>query len=482
MDRDPFLALQPPLATALADRVEACAGYIPAFGSVKPLIKDHKMKIPLSQWLEQWTLQSSEILPLRLVHKATVGPSQPIASLISPVLEALAAVCTCALGQAANDIVRFCAEHAFSFCPAIATMDVTDAFWKMQERTIMRRTKAVADDNPAILEFFVVSWETLELALHVILQDNFFVAPAFSSAAIYGRFTGCTMGNVVSKPLCEIYYFGAFKEALARLPSLTVFYIRAGGDDSVIMAHSDEDICILHAEMLNADDGWSFELKMMERDQPLSFFDVELRRCLDSNSGLWIVHTGVHFKPTDALLRTHADSFWPRAHQDALLRSHLLRITRLCSTRETVTQAARTVGRLLARRRHPLEDLIDSLRQLEPQFLCDMIPPRHVCDSRGSFLEPWYRPFVPPRPKEAPKLLIKMPFIGPASTVLRRVILETWTGIERFRLSRDDVCITFIPFKCLSRLLPGAKRHPSPLLFGNAVYMIRDSVSSCEET
>ena len=195
VDRDPFLALQPPLATALADGVEACAGYLPAFGSVKPLIKGHKMKIPLSQWLEQWTLQSSEILPLRLVHKATVGPSQPIASLICQVLEALAAVCTCALGQAANDIVRFCAEHAFSFCPAIATMDVTDAFWKMQERTILRRTKAVADDNPAILEFFVVSWETIELALHVILQDNFFVAPAFSSAAIYGRFTGCTMGN-----------------------------------------------------------------------------------------------------------------------------------------------------------------------------------------------------------------------------------------------------------------------------------------------
>ena len=262
------------------------------------------------------------------------------------------------------------------------------------------------------------------------------------------------------------------------MPSLTVFYIRAGGDDSLIMAHSDEDIRILHADMLNADDGWSFELKMMERDQPLSFFDVELRRCLDSNHGLWIVQTGVHFKPTDALLRTHADSFWPRAHQDALLRSHLLRITRLCSTRETVTQAARTVGRLLARRRHPLEDLIDSLRQLEPQFLCDMIPPRHVCDSRDSFLVPWYRPFVPPRPKKAPKLLIKMPFIGPASTVLRRVILETWTGIERFRLSRDDVCITYIPFKCLSRLLPGAKRHPSALLFGNAVYMIRDSVSS----
>ena len=64
----------------------------------------------------------------------------------------------------------------------------------------------MADDNPEILEFFVVAWETLELALRVVLQDNFFVASAFSSPALYGRFVGCTMGNVVSKALCEIYY------------------------------------------------------------------------------------------------------------------------------------------------------------------------------------------------------------------------------------------------------------------------------------
>ena len=79
INRDPFLALQIPLAVTLATKIEAVAGYIPAYGPVKPLIKDHKMKIPVQEWLDRWSVQSTEVLPIRLVHKATVGPSQPVA-------------------------------------------------------------------------------------------------------------------------------------------------------------------------------------------------------------------------------------------------------------------------------------------------------------------------------------------------------------------------------------------------------------------
>ena len=254
--------------------------------------------------------------------------------------------------------------------------------------------------------------------------------------------------------------FGAFREALGRLPGLSIFYIRAGGDDSVIMAHSDDDIRTLHCEMVNADDGWGFELKLMGDNNWLSFFDVELHRCWEPSARRWTIQTGVHFDPPDALLRTHAESLWPRVHQDALLRAHLLRITRLCSTHETVARAVQNVGYLLARRRHPLEGLIEALRRLNPQFLIDMLPERVMCSGSCSFLSPWYKSFVPPRPKRAPKVMIKMPFIGPQTPALKRIILDMWLGSGKFKLARDDVCITFVPFKCLSRLLPRGQVAP----------------------
>ena len=420
---DPFLALQKPLAWTLMESIRSAASYAPSFGPLKPLIKDHKMKESLEEWLDKWSFQKPSILPLRLVHKATVGPSQPVAVLVAPVLEALAACCSCALGQAAGDVVDFFAKRTFSYKPALAVMDVTDAFWRMQEGTILRRTKRVAVDNPKVLEFFNVAWETLEVAVRLVLQDNFFVAPAFSCVALYGRFTGCTMGNVVSKALCEIYYFGAFREALQTCPFLSIVYVRAGGDDSVIVARCDEDIQLLHSHMELADDHWKFELKLMGADDCLSFFDVSLRRVFSPDVQGWVIQTGVFFKPSDALMRTHAGSFWGKTHQEALLRAHVLRVAKFCSEQGLVSDAAQKVGILLARRLHPLDSLMNSLQVLGPCFLVDNMPERDRVEVGTTFLEPWYRAWMPHKRGPVTKLVFKVPFLGGWTNSVKEAVL-----------------------------------------------------------
>ena len=122
--------------------------------------------------------------------------------------------------------------------------------------------------------------------------------------------------------LCRIYYF-CLKEAINKVGKEKFIYVKSGGDDALILAWKETDIEELITQLNLLPDNWTYELRKPENGS-LPFFDTRLV-LRPSDKGQWIIDTGVYFKPTDLLNRTHATSFWSWDHQEALLRSHLHR-------------------------------------------------------------------------------------------------------------------------------------------------------------
>ena len=124
----------------------------------------------------------------------------------------------------------------------------------------------------------------------------------------------------------------------------------------------------MHECLNELPDGWRYELRrplVTENDSSLSFFDVMLFLRSNFERTEWWFDTGIFFKPADRLFRTHADSFWSWDHAEALIRSHLDRTARICSSMDLATEALRKLGWMLARRRHNFESLVLSLKRLK---------------------------------------------------------------------------------------------------------------------
>ena len=194
---------------------------------------------------------------------------------------------------------------------------------------------------------------------------------------MFGVILGCAMGNVVSMPLCRIYYFSSLNEALDLAGRQNFIYCKSGGDDAILIAWNEQAIERMHACLNELPDGWTYELRkptLTDSVASLPFFDVLLLLKNNFESTEWWFETGIYFKPADRLCRTHADSWWSWDHAEALIRSHLDRTARICSTTELAAEALCKLGWMLARRQHTFENLILSLKRLRTVFLAE-------CDS-----------------------------------------------------------------------------------------------------
>ena len=461
----------PPLATRIAETLADTANYLPTFGAVKPLLKDHKLPCSLETALAR--APPCEPLPLRLTHDATVGPTNAIAGLVNPVLEMLAKRCALALAQAGHEVVQFAARTRFAARPSVGVADVSDAFWTMLDHVVYERVTYVAAQNPDVLVLFNTHIDTIIDVLRLVFCDNFFIALGYSAAIIVGRFVGCTMGNQISKASCEIYYFEAIRQGLQVAPAGQIIFVRAGGDDSIIIAWSDHAIRSLLDAMRNLHDGWSYTLKLMDSDNELAFFDVRVRRRQLPESHFWVLDTEVFFKEADTLMRTWASSFWSDTHAEALLRAHLLRVCRYCSTVEGAVVSAQALGVVLARRQHPLENMLQSFARLRPHFLVDTVKHTdHVGPQNTPAIHPWSHRQCADKARP-PKIVLSFPFCGATQPHVRRIIVDTWrTAFPTHHLTATDICTPSTPFRSLTRLLPCGKPSPPLLLSSCVVYCI----------
>ena len=141
-------------------------------------------------------------------------------------------------------------------------------------------------------------------------------------------------------------------------------------------------------------DNWTYEVRKPNQ-HGLPFFDTNLM-IQASDEGLWTIETGVYFKPTDLLNRTHASSFWSWDHQEALMRSHLHRIAKICTNTGAATKGLNEMGKMLAKRGHPMENIIYSFERLNPQFLADQEQERRT-------LSPEHSPPLPSSVNGSPK-------------------------------------------------------------------------------
>ena len=167
-------------------------------------------------------------------HKAIEGPTAAIAEIIGPILECLSALCCLALAQASFDIALFLRKFKFSSKLAFAAIEVENAFWAMIKEKCLQRVKDLALRFPEVLNFYGITVDGLILALELI-WDNFFVAMT-QFGPLYGTILGCTMGNVVSMPLCRISYFSSLNEALDMAGRHNFLYGKSGGDDAILIA------------------------------------------------------------------------------------------------------------------------------------------------------------------------------------------------------------------------------------------------------
>ena len=194
---------------------------------------------------------------------------------------------------------------------------------------------------------------------------------------------------------------------------------------------------------------------MLDKEDKLPFFDVLLQLKQDPHDHLWFLETSVFFKEADELRRTHASSFWSWDHAEALLRSHLDRIAKICSSPHTTLEALETLGTLLARRGHPLEQLILSFRRLNPSFLAESevsaVTLDEGAEGMGGIFGSW-------KPDEVPftkRLAGTIPFGGPVNEQVKRITAEFLNEIaKRIReASEAEVVVTVnnSPFKNLTR-------------------------------
>ena len=448
----------------------------PSFGPLKPLIKDHKMtQSELQDFLDP-NKPITKTVPIRLTHKATDGPTNGLAEAVGPVFEAFAKVCKLSLTQASTDVAAFVNKYRFRSKPGMGALDVENAFWAMRKELCIWRIERLSRRFPEILEFFGISLRALTAVLDVIWEDNFFVAMG-PLGPIFGRVLGCTMGNITSMPLCRVYYFCSLEEAIGQVGRGGFIYCKSGGDDALCLVWDEEDLRRLHRELNELPDGWSYEMRLPDEEGKLSFFDVMLERKEDTNEGGWIIETSVFFKPADGLLRTNAKSFWSWDHAEALVRSHLDRIAKVCSTTQGTVEGMRKLGVILARREHPLEQLFLSFCRLNPSFLAERDEERRWIE-RGEWEDIEVFGIWEPEEMNLKKRLAgTIPFGGPVNEVVKRITAEFLQEIARRLKGNSDleieVTVSNSPFKCLTRILPVAKICAPKLLGNNLVYKIQ---------
>ena len=456
------------------------AHFLPSFCPLKPHIKDHKLQKSILEIIKEAEEKNTvPKIPLRLTHKATCGPTAGLAEIIGPILENLTSCCKLALTQASEDVAEFLAKVIFTEKPAFGAVDVNDAFWAMAKKTCLQRVRRLANRYPEILQSFGITPDGLIAAIELIWEDNFFVALG-ANGPIHGRINGCTMGNIISMALCRIYYFCSLEEAINKVGKEKFIYVKSGGDDALILAWKETDIEELITQLNLLPDNWTYELRKPENGS-LPFFDTRLA-LRPSDKGQWIIDTGVYFKPTDLLNRTHATSFWSWDHQEALLRSHLHRVAKICTNIPDAIRGLKKLGKMLAKREHPLENIIYSFERLNPTFLAEQTPARKVIS-----------------PQNAPEIVIfgdweqierskgihlpgTVPFLGEGRNDQAKRVTGNFLATIAKMIHTNETAIVSVnntPFKSLGRTLPVAKIAPPNLLDNTLVYQIPTNKHQC---
>ena len=462
--------------------------YAPSFGPLKPHIKDHKMKgdvihtiAKLEAELEQGSTDFDPgTIPLRLTHKATCGPTSAVAEIIAPILEKLASLCKLSLTQASADVAEFLFRHSFTSKPAFAALDVVDAFWQMNKETCLKRVRMLVRRYPQVLASFGITENALIEAIDLVWNDNLFAAMGPDNKTLYGKILGCTMGSMISMALCRIYYFTSLIEAIDTIGANELVWLKSGGDDALVIAWKDNTIDLLLDTLNNLDDNWRYELRKPDPNGTLSFFDLDLKLHQQPDETLWTFQTGVFFKPTDSLSRTCASSFWSWDHAEALLRTHLHRTAILCSSINEAALGILKLGTILARRHHPLDQILTALERLNPVFRAEHPVPRRALNVTNHTFQSPFGEWSPDTDPSGLRLPGTIPFLGSTHNDAAKRITGEFLNKVAVSLKLDMevvVSVNNVPFKTLGRLLPLAKPKIPCLLDANVVYKISNEDS-----
>lgn len=177
----------------------------------------------------------------------------------------------------------------------------------------------------------------------------------------YLQVKGTAMGKKFAPAYANIYMADWEHEALLKCEKKPLFYVRYIDDIFGIWTHSAEDFRIFidtlssHHESINLD-------PTLESNQ-INFLDTIIYKHPD------FIQTGkldtkVFFKPTDTHALLHKKSFHPKHVFKGILKSQLLRFSRLCSREDDRLAAESTLFKALRQRGYPRSFLRQTSRTL----------------------------------------------------------------------------------------------------------------------
>ena len=166
------------------------------------------------------------------------------------------------------------------------------------------------------------SYEAVKALLSITLQNNDF---EFNGSR-YIQKSGVSMGIKYAPSIADIFMAKWEKEALAKYPLKPLFFGRFLDDIFMLWTHGETKFWELF-DILNNHHP-SIKLKATISQTEVDFLDTTVFKYQYDQS---ILCTKVFFKPTDTHALLHKKSFHPKSTFKSIIKSQILRFSKLCS-------------------------------------------------------------------------------------------------------------------------------------------------------
>ena len=143
---------------------------------------------------------------------------------------------------------------------------------------------------------------------------------------IFLQKSGVSMGIRFAPSFADIFMAKWEKEALDKYPLRPLLYLRYLDDIFIIWTHSKQQFYEF-LEVLNSHHP-SIRLKDTVSDTSVDFLDTTVFKYIHDKNMLCIK---VYFKPTDTHALLHKDSFHPKATFSGIIKSQILRFSKICT-------------------------------------------------------------------------------------------------------------------------------------------------------
>ena len=149
------------------------------------------------------------------------------------------------------------------------------------------------------------------------------------------------------------------------------------------------------------------------------------------------------------------------------MRSHLHRVAKICSNTHAAAKGLRKLGKMLAKREHPLSSIITSFERLRPCFLAEIEIERYTFDQNAAMEITIFGEWEPKEVAAGLHLSGTVPFLGTGRNEQAKRITGTFLNDIAKSIICDEppsITVNNTPFKSIGRSLPNAKIMPPVLL------------------